>query len=84
MCGGHRRRARAAVSGHRTEILRVRLTPAELAEVERRAAEAGAEVADWVRLRLLGDRVEPDGRALRWLRADDVREAIAEVSDRED
>lgn len=44
----------------RTEVLRVRLWPVELARIhERSGGLAGAELADWVRRQLLGGEVEP-------------------------
>lgn len=43
----------------RTERLVVVVSPADLAEIRRRAAEAGVEVPDWVRATLLGDALEP-------------------------
>jgi hypothetical protein len=46
----------------RDTILRTRLYPAELAEVERRAAAAGLDVSAWVRAQILGAEVAPDGR----------------------
>lgn len=43
-------------------VVAFRFTAAELAEIDRRAEEAGTDRTGWVRQRLLGCLVEEDGR----------------------
>lgn len=45
----------------RTERLEIRLSAGEKADIERRAKEAGRDVSDYVRHRLLLDRAVPSG-----------------------